>query len=56
MTKSPFEIRLDLLTEARLILQAQCKAIGARMPTTEEIINEAEKLNRFVSKKSGDQC
>lgn len=48
--KTPYEIRLELLQEARLILQAQ--AVKAEnMPTTEEVITEAEKLNLFISKK-----
>jgi hypothetical protein len=48
--KTPYEIRLDLIHEARQILQAQAKD-SAAMPTTEDIIREAEKLNDFVSKK-----
>ena len=48
--KTPYEIRLDLVREAKDILQA--KATKAEdMPTTEDVIKEAEKLNQFISKK-----
>ena len=46
--KTPYEIRLELIQEARLILQAKSKK---RVPTAEEVIEEAEKLNKFVSKR-----
>lgn len=48
--KTPYEIRLELLQEARLILQAKASK-PEYMPTTEEIIKEAEKLNEFISSK-----
>lgn len=48
--KTPYEIRLDLVKEAREILQAQAKNPDD-MPSTEEVIREAERLNDFVSKK-----
>lgn len=47
---SPFEIRLELLKLAREILQAQA-AKPENMPATESVIEEAEKLNAFVSTK-----
>jgi len=69
MPKTPFEIRLDLLTMATNILtQHACakneeilenaklaqnmhKTVTLRsMPTTDEIVIEAQKLNTFVSK------
>lgn len=50
MSKTPYEIRLDLIREAKEILQAQA-ATPKDMPSTEEVIREAEKLNEFVSKK-----
>lgn len=49
MNKTPYEIRSDLLSEARKILQARAKDPES-MPTTEDVIKEAEKLNEFVSK------
>jgi hypothetical protein len=48
--KTPYEIRLDLVREAKEILQAKAKN-PEDMPTTEQVIQEAEKLNEFVSKK-----
>lgn len=48
--KTPYEIRLDLVREAREILQARAKN-HEDMPSTEEVIREAERLNDFVSKK-----
>ena len=50
--KTPYEIRLDLVREAKEILQARAKN-SDDMPTTEEVIQEAERLNVFVSKRSG---
>lgn len=50
--KTPYEIRLDLVREAREILQARAKN-PEDMPTTEEVLQEAERLNTFVSKRSG---
>ena len=48
--KTPYEIRLDLVREAKEILQAKAKN-PEEMPTTEEFLAEAERLNKFVSKK-----
>ncbi len=48
--KTPYEIRLELIQEARLILQAKASKADL-MPSTEEVITEAEKLNSFISKK-----
>ena len=48
--KTPYEIRLELILEARLILQAKAGK-PEFMPSTEEVISEAEKLNQFISKK-----
>jgi|TARA_R110001592_G_scaffold138966_4_gene358607 hypothetical protein len=48
--KTPYEIRLDLVREAKEILQAKAKN-PEEMPTTEEVLLEAERLNEFVSKK-----
>lgn len=50
MSKSPFEIRGDLVHEARKILQARAKN-PEEMPSTEDVLNEAERLNEFVSTK-----
>lgn len=50
MSKTPYEIRLDLVREAKEILQAQASN-PKEMPSTEQVIREAEKLNDFVSKK-----
>ena len=41
--KTPYEIRLELIQEARLILQAQANKPDL-MPSTEDVIKEAEKL------------
>ena len=51
--KTPYEIRLDLVREAREILQARAKNADD-MPTTEDVIKEAERLNDFVSKKPAE--
>lgn len=55
-SKTPYEIRLELLQLAQAILhqkhQAETPTHSHRAltaPTTEEIIAEAEKLNGFVS-------
>jgi hypothetical protein len=48
--KTPYEIRLELIQEARLILQAQAGK-PEFMPSAEDVIKEAEKLNQFISKK-----
>jgi hypothetical protein len=54
-SKTPYEIRLELLQLAQTILQNQHEANCIQTsrktaPTTAEIIEEAEKLNGFVSK------
>ena len=49
-SKTPYEIRLELIQEARLILQAKASK-SEYMPTAEEVIEEAEKLNKFVSRR-----
>lgn len=53
-SKTPYEIRLELLQLAQTILDTKHKATAAEKPltapTTEDIIAEAEKLNAFVSK------
>lgn len=53
-SKTPYEIRLELLQLAQTILNAQhaanTDAVGLVAPTSEEVIAEAEKLNAFVSK------
>lgn len=54
MSKTPYEIRLDLVKEAREILQAKAKN-PEDMPTTSDVIAEAEKLNQFVSKKPNER-
>jgi hypothetical protein len=55
--KTPYEIRLELLQLAQVILNETHKAIGvvngdnvSTSPTTEEVIAEAEKMNAFISK------
>jgi|TARA_X000000368_G_C22489935_1_gene475822 hypothetical protein len=50
MSKTPYEIRLDLVKEAREILQAKAKN-PEDMPSTDDVLKEAERLNEFVSKK-----
>jgi hypothetical protein len=66
LSKTPYEIRLELLQLAQSILNAKHAATAAEeaqhknggvtylktSPTTEEIIAEADKLNGFVSKAS----
>lgn len=57
--KTPYEIRLDLLLLAQTILMAKHQTKLANVgggnyivetaPTTEEIIFEAEKMNKFIS-------
>jgi|TARA_R110000851_G_scaffold79763_7_gene175629 hypothetical protein len=49
-SKTPYEIRLELIQEARLILQGKATK-PEYMPSAEEVIEEAEKLNKFVSKR-----
>lgn len=53
MGKTAYEIRLDLVTEARLILQAQATSADD-MPSTEEVLAKAEELNVFVSDDQGN--
>ena len=48
--KTPYEIRLELIQEARLILQAQANKPDL-MPSTEDVIIEAEKIYQFISRK-----
>ena len=48
MTKSPYEIRLDILALSNEILTSQL----GRQPKTEEILSEAESLYSFVSDNS----
>ena len=43
--KTPYEIRLDLVREAARAKNPE------DMPTTEDVLREAECLNAFVSKK-----
>lgn len=57
--KTPYEIRLELLQLAQLILHNKHAALGVdngnntvTSPTTAEIIAEANKLNEFISKAS----
>jgi len=52
--KTPYEIRLDLVREAREILQARAKN-PEDMPTTEDVLKEAERLNEFVSKRPNER-
>lgn len=52
--KTPFEVRLELIREAKEILQARA-ANAAGMPSTEDVIAEAEKLNNFVSRKPNER-
>ena len=54
-SKTPYEIRLELLQLAQIILHNKYEADSRHesmkvAPTSEEIIAEAEKLNAFVSK------
>lgn len=52
--KTPYEIRLDLVREAKEILQARAKQ-PEDMPTAEEVLVEAERLNQFVSKRPNER-
>jgi len=54
--KTPYEIRLELLQLAQVVLHEKHKAAGVKngdnittSPTTEEVIAEAEKMNSFIS-------
>jgi len=61
--KSPFELRADLLALAFEILLSKHRAIGVNnthgqpitAPTSEEVIEEARKLNDFISKSGTDR-
>ena len=61
--KSPFELRADLLALAFEILLAKHRAQGQdtahgqpdSAPSSEEVIEEARKLNEFISKSGNDQ-
>ena len=60
--KSPFELRADLLALAFEILLSQHRAKGINnthgqpdsAPTSEEVIDEARKLNEFISRSGND--
>ena len=60
--KSPFELRADLLSLSFEILLSQHRAKGQdnthgqpdSAPTSEEVIEEARKLNEFISKSGND--
>jgi len=60
--KSPFELRADLLALAFEILLSQHRAKGINTttgqaetaPSSEEVIEEARKLNEFISKSGND--
>jgi hypothetical protein len=56
-SKTPYEIRLELLQLAFEVLMARHNAAGVingnnvtTSPTTEEVITEADKMNAFISK------
>lgn len=61
--KSPFELRADLLSLAFEILLAKHRAEGINLtsgqpesaPTSEEVIDEARKLNEFISRSGNDR-
>jgi hypothetical protein len=48
---TPFEIRLELLKLALAILQAGVVK-PEDMPTSDDVVREAEQLNQFVSNKA----
>jgi hypothetical protein len=50
---TPFEIRLELLKEARYILQKQADSKERKPPTEHEIIAVANTLNSFISARPG---
>jgi hypothetical protein len=60
--KSPFELRADLLSLAFEILLSKHRAEGSTnthgqpetAPTTDEVIEEARKLNEFISRSGSD--
>lgn len=56
-SRTPYEIRLELLQLAFDVLKEKHKAAGVAngnnqvtSPTTEDVIAEAEKMNQFISK------
>ena len=61
--KSPFELRADLLKLAydMLLSQKVAEAVAAgndraiTAPTSEEVIEEARKLNEFISRSGNDR-
>ena len=60
-SKTPYEIRLELLQLAFEVCASRHRADGVKngnnqvtSPTTEEVIAEAEKMNVFISKASGN--
>ena len=61
--KSPFELRADLLKLAYDMLLSQKMAEAAALggerattaPTSEEVIDEARKLNEFISRSGNDR-
>jgi len=61
--KSPFELRADLLALSFEILLAQHRAKGANTthgqpetaPSSDEVIDEARKLNEFISRSGNDR-
>lgn len=62
--KSPFELRAELLALAFEILLSQHRAKGINnthglpetAPSSEEVIDEARKLNEFISRSGNDQA
>lgn len=48
MTITPYELRFSIFQEARCILEARASKTG-KSPIIEEIIQEAEKINNFIS-------
>lgn len=48
--RTPFEIRLELINQARLILSARASK-PSEQPSTELVIEEAKKLNNFISRR-----
>ena len=61
--KSPFELRADLLALSFEILLAKHRAAGhsnhhgqpESSPTSDEVIEEARKLNEFISRSGNDR-
>jgi len=62
LSKTPYEIRLELLQLSFEILSSKCQADAGKCsskdgniiittsPSTEDVIAEAEKMNAFISK------